>query len=127
MNPEQLDRPIEALGTRYPRRDECRPSLWSTRRSNASAIATTNYSVSFMFPILRARPPRWQSWRYVAVTGRGPCTGIPIAIKDNYLTHDMPTKAGTSCPDITFPKEDSNAVATPARGGRDHDRQDPPA
>lgn len=42
---------------------------------------------------------------------KGPLHGIPIAIKDNYLTHDMPTKAGTSCPDITFPKEDSNAVA----------------
>ena len=42
---------------------------------------------------------------------RGPLHGIPIGVKDNYLTQDMPTKVGTSAPDISYPAEDSNAVA----------------
>jgi aspartyl-tRNA(Asn)/glutamyl-tRNA(Gln) amidotransferase subunit A len=33
--------------------------------------------------------------------------GIPVALKDNYLTSDMPTTAGTTAPGITFPMEDS--------------------
>lgn len=41
---------------------------------------------------------------------RGPLHGIPIALKDNYCTSDMPTTAGTSAPDIAFPRIDS-AVA----------------
>ena len=42
---------------------------------------------------------------------KGPLHGIPIAVKDNYLTRDIPTRAGTSVSEITFPQEDSNAVA----------------
>ena len=34
-----------------------------------------------------------------------------MAVKDNYLTADMPTNAGTNCSDIIFPQEDSNTVA----------------
>ena len=42
---------------------------------------------------------------------RGPLHGIPVGIKDNYLTKDMPTTAGTTAPGISFPAEDSNCVA----------------
>ena len=42
---------------------------------------------------------------------RGPLHGIPIGVKDNYLTRDMPTKAGTAAPGFAFPLEDSAAVA----------------
>jgi aspartyl-tRNA(Asn)/glutamyl-tRNA(Gln) amidotransferase subunit A len=42
---------------------------------------------------------------------RGPLHGIPVAIKDNYLTEDMPTRAGTAAPGFDFPCRDSNAVA----------------
>lgn len=48
----------------------------------------------------------------IAGTGpRGPLHGIPIAIKDNYTTADLPTRAGTAVEALTFPMEDSHAVA----------------
>jgi len=42
---------------------------------------------------------------------RGPLHGVPIGLKDNYLTADMPTTAGTTAPGIAFPKRDSAAAA----------------
>ena len=42
---------------------------------------------------------------------RGPLHGIPVGVKDNYTTRDMPTFAGTTAPGFSFPEEDSNAVA----------------
>jgi len=37
----------------------------------------------------------------------GPLDGIAVALKDNYLTADMPTTAGTSASGVTFATEDS--------------------
>jgi len=42
---------------------------------------------------------------------RGPLHGIPVAVKDNYLTADMPTRAGTEARGIDFPRRDSAVVA----------------
>ena len=41
----------------------------------------------------------------------GPLHGIPIGIKDNYLTADMPTTAGTTAPGARFELRDSAVAA----------------
>lgn len=42
---------------------------------------------------------------------RGPLHGMPIAIKDNYGTREMPTRAGSDLPSVDYPLADANAVA----------------
>ncbi|MEO1773352.1 MAG: amidase [Pseudomonadota bacterium] len=42
---------------------------------------------------------------------KGPLHGVPVAIKDNHTTFDMPTGVGTSAPGVAFPLEDAHAVA----------------
>ena len=48
---------------------------------------------------------------------RGPLHGVPIGVKDNYLTADMPTTAGTRAPGISFGLADSAAVARLRKAG----------
>jgi aspartyl-tRNA(Asn)/glutamyl-tRNA(Gln) amidotransferase subunit A len=67
-------------------------------------------SVVFLSPT--AREAARAADAEIARTGpRGPLHGIPVAIKDNYTTADMPTRAGTAVEALTFPMEDSHAVA----------------
>jgi aspartyl-tRNA(Asn)/glutamyl-tRNA(Gln) amidotransferase subunit A len=42
---------------------------------------------------------------------RGPLHGMPVGIKDNYFTADMPTTAGSAAPGIAFPLRDSACAA----------------
>lgn len=53
----------------------------------------------------------------VAGNYRGPLHGIPIAIKDNYLTADMATTAGTTAPGASFPLADSAVADRLRRAG----------
>ena len=55
---------------------------------------------------------------------RGPLHGIPIALKDNIHTTDMPTTGGALAFDGLVPPYEATLTAEPARGGRDHHRQD---
>lgn len=41
---------------------------------------------------------------------KGPLHGIPVAIKDNYFTADMPTTVGTAAPGFSYPLRDSAAA-----------------
>lgn len=42
---------------------------------------------------------------------RGPLHGIPVGVKDNYLTADMPTTVGSQASGLAFPMRDAAAVA----------------
>jgi len=41
---------------------------------------------------------------------RGPLHGVPLCIKDNYTTSDMPTTVGSTAPGLTYPMRDSAAA-----------------
>lgn len=59
-----------------------------------------------------ARQAAEEAHREIAAGGwRGPLHGIPIAVKDNYTTADMPTRAGSALADADYPLRDGAAVA----------------
>ncbi len=47
---------------------------------------------------------------------RGPLHGVPIAVKDNHTTRDMPTGAGTAAP-VAYPRRDAHCVARLRQAG----------
>lgn len=47
----------------------------------------------------------------------GPLHGVPVGVKDNYLTADMPTTVGSTAPGLAFPTRDSAAAARLRKAG----------
>ena len=110
MKTDPIDRPIELLA----------------KEIRAGTLSPINLAEKSLARI-RSRDDQYQSFIHVSESvlddadtaereirsgnWKGPLHGIPMAVKDNYLTADMPTNAGTNCSDIIFPQEDSNTVA----------------
>ena len=110
MKTDPIDRPIELLA----------------KEIRAGTLSPINLAEKSLARI-RSRDDQYQSFIHVSESvlddadtaereirsgnWKGPLHGIPMAVKDNYLTADMPTNAGTKCSDISFPQEDSNTVA----------------
>ena len=109
MKTDPIDRPIELLA----------------KEIRAGTLSPINLAEKSLARI-RSRDDQYQSFIHVSESvlddadtaereirsgnWKGPLHGIPMAVKDNYLTADMPTNAGTNCSDIIFPQEDSNTV-----------------
>jgi aspartyl-tRNA(Asn)/glutamyl-tRNA(Gln) amidotransferase subunit A len=107
---EPIDQPIEVLA----------PAL---RTGKLSAVALTEQALER----ISIRDEAFKSFVFISENAiaaaraidrelqdghwRGPLHGIPIGIKDNYLTCDMPTTAGTNAPSVDFPLVDSAAAA----------------
>jgi len=107
---EPIDQPIEALA----------PTL---RAGNLSSVELTEAALER----IRTRDEALKS--FVAVNEnaiaaarsvdrelrsglwRGPLHGVPIGVKDNYFTADMPTTAGSRAPGVGFPLVDSAAAS----------------
>jgi aspartyl-tRNA(Asn)/glutamyl-tRNA(Gln) amidotransferase subunit A len=67
---------------------------------------------AFVHLNVHARAAAEEAGRKIAEGGwLGPLHGVPIAVKDNYLTLDMPTKAGTIAPGLDAPLRDATAIA----------------
>jgi aspartyl-tRNA(Asn)/glutamyl-tRNA(Gln) amidotransferase subunit A len=106
---EPIDQPIEMLA----------PAL---RTGKVSAVALTEQALDR----IQIRDEAFKSFVYINESAiataraidrelqdghwRGPLHGIPIGIKDNYLTCDMPTTAGTKARGVDFPLVDSAAA-----------------
>jgi aspartyl-tRNA(Asn)/glutamyl-tRNA(Gln) amidotransferase subunit A len=106
---EPIDQPIETLA----------PTL---RTGKLSAVTLTEMALER----IHARDEAFKSFVFINESAiataraidrelqdgywRGPLHGIPFGIKDNYLTCDMPTTAGTKAPGIDFPLADSAAA-----------------
>jgi aspartyl-tRNA(Asn)/glutamyl-tRNA(Gln) amidotransferase subunit A len=110
MTSDLLYQPVEALGAMLRGGQISSVDLVSKALDRIAAIDHALQSFVCLAPdaLEQARradleigPGRW----------RGPLHGVPIAVKDNYLTSDMPTTAGTSARGIAFERRDCTVVA----------------
>jgi aspartyl-tRNA(Asn)/glutamyl-tRNA(Gln) amidotransferase subunit A len=72
--------------------------------------AATNAFIAFDAEKVLARASTLDALRATGKT-TGVLSGIPLAVKDNYLTVDFPTTAGSRVYDANPPKSDARAVA----------------
>ncbi len=101
--------PIEILATKIQSR-ELSPVKLTERMLNC--IRKYDESIkAFLFVVESAREAAEQAEKEIRDGHyRGPLHGIPIALKDNYLTKGIPTTAGTKAPGILFPNVDATTV-----------------
>ena len=93
-----------------------RIDAYDARGPALNAVITVN-------PNARARAAALDAER-TAGTVRGPLHGIPVVVKDNYDTADMPTTAGTLGLATSVPPGRCVPGAPAARGGRHHPGED---
>ncbi len=78
--------------------------------------AATNAFIAFDAEKALARASTVDAMRSTGKT-MGVLSGIPLAVKDNYLTLDFPTTAGSRVYDANPPKSDARALALLRRAG----------
>jgi aspartyl-tRNA(Asn)/glutamyl-tRNA(Gln) amidotransferase subunit A len=107
---EPIDQPIESLA---PALRDGQLSASALTQSALSRIAERDDTLQSFVAISEcAETAAEEADRQLrAGNWRGPLHGVPIGIKDNYLTRDMPTAVGSTAPGVAFPSIDAAAVA----------------
>ena len=116
MSPPLWAQPIEALGPRIRAKALSPVELTQACLDRIAQVDDRLLSFICLAPDALEQARRAET-EIARGDWRGPLHGIPLGIKDNYLTADMPTTAGTTAPGIAFPRRDSAAVARLRRAG----------
>ena len=116
MSPPLWAQPIEALGPRIRAKALSPVELTQACLDRIAQVDDRLLSFICLAPDALEQARRAEA-EIARGDWRGPLHGIPLGIKDNYLTADMPTTAGTTAPGVAFPRRDSAAVARLRRAG----------
>jgi aspartyl-tRNA(Asn)/glutamyl-tRNA(Gln) amidotransferase subunit A len=110
MSAEIWARPIETLAPELRRGDVSPVELVDATLARIERVDKTLQSFIALAPKAREAAQRARD-EIAAGRWRGPLHGVPIGIKDNYLTEDMPTTVGSTAPGLSFARRDSAAAS----------------